>query len=181
MRLASFSCAIQILTSVLTMVIRFRNSLAACPHWRTCPIPGSLLMCCPGSFPASHGDWGTIPDSTSAACGTVHSLPVWPLSRQYLPLMGLEQGACVWHHQSLLILLKVNRYLPARVPARRASFPKGAAESGGVLYRHRRTVRWIEYARHTAHTQSTVSQTHVSARPQYHDDGTRPDTTTFLC
>ena len=138
-------------------------------------------MCYPGSFPAAHRDWGTIPDGTSAACGTVHSLPVWPLSRQFIPLMKLEQGACVWHHQSLLILLKVNRYLPARVPARRARFPKGAAESGGVLYRHRRTVRWIEYARHTAHTQSTVSQTHVSARPQYHDDGTRPDTTTFLC
>lgn len=107
------------------MTISCRNSLAACPHWRTCPIPGSLLMCYSGSFPASHGDWGTIPDGTSAACGTVHSLPVWPLSRQYLPLMKLEQGACVWHHQSLLILLKVNGYLPARVPARRASFPKG--------------------------------------------------------
>ena len=52
-------------------------------------------------------------------------------------LMGLEQGACVWHHQSLLILLKVNGYLSARVPARRARFPKGAAESGGVLF-HRR-------------------------------------------
>ena len=119
------------------ITISFRNSLAACPHWRTCPIPGSLPMCYPGSFPASHGDWGTIPDGTSAACGTVHSLPVWPLSRQYLHLMKLEQDACVWHHQSLLILLKVNGYLSARVPARRASFPKGAAESGGVLF-HRR-------------------------------------------
>ena len=98
-----------------------------------------------------------------------------------IPGISWRLGNHPWWHESLLILLKVNRYLPARVPARRARFPKGAAESGGVLYRHRRTVRWIEYARHTAHTQSTVSQTHVSARPQYHDDGTRPDTTTFLC
>lgn len=96
-----------------------------------------LLMCYPCSFPAAHRAWGTIPDGTSAALVAVRCLSVWPLGRQYFLLMGLEQGACVWHHQSLLILLKVNGYLPARVPARRARFPKGAAESGGVLF-HRR-------------------------------------------
>ena len=108
--------------------ISFRNSLAACPHWRTCPIPGSLLMCYPGSFPASHGDWGTIPDGTSAACGTVHSLPVWPLSRQYLPLMELHFFRLRPTPSHPLICLKVQVHLSSGIPERRTPFCSATVE-----------------------------------------------------
>ena len=36
----------------------------------------------PWSVPASHGDWGTIPDGTSAALVAVLCLSVWPMGRQ---------------------------------------------------------------------------------------------------
>ena len=137
-------------------------------------------MCYPCSSPAAHRAWGTIPDGTSAALVAVRCLSVWPLGRQYFLLMGLEQGACVWHHQSLLILLKVNGYLPARVPARRASFPKGQQSPA---------VSFSTDAVCSMNRVCTVNRTHTihrgsgtgSRRTTNHVSGTRPDTTTFLC
>ena len=46
---------------------------------------GQLLMCYPCPLSASHGDWFSDLDGTSAALVAVRCLSVWPLGRQYLP------------------------------------------------------------------------------------------------